>query len=102
MKFSYIESQIELQDSLWQIFSEPEEITLMNIDRLSFIQLPIANEVGSFQTIWVDLSKEVKKEGRQVTSFPSLFGDISGLKDFFNFLIILTISGAQAKMYQFN
>ena len=53
-------------------------------------------------TIWVDLSKEVKKEGRQVTSFPSLFGDISGLKDFFNFLIILTISGAQAKMYHFN
>ena len=43
MKYSYIESQIELQDSLWQIFSEPKEITLMNVDRLSFIQLPIPN-----------------------------------------------------------
>ena len=34
VKYSYIESQIELEDSLWQIFSEPTEITLLNVDRL--------------------------------------------------------------------
>ena len=74
----------------------------MNIDRLSLLQLPIPNEEGSPLTFWIDLSKEVNIEGRQVTSFPSLFGDISGLKDFFNFLILLLIGGAQAKMYHFN
>ena len=37
-----------------------------------------------------------------MTSLPSLFGDISGLKDFFNFLIVLFIGGFQTKMYHFS
>ena len=37
-----------------------------------------------------------------MTSFPSLFGEISGLKDFFNFLIVFAIGGLQTKMYHFN
>ena len=34
IKFNFVESQIKLEDSLWQIFSEPREITLLNIDSL--------------------------------------------------------------------
>ena len=37
-----------------------------------------------------------------MTSFPVLFGDISGLKDFFNFLIVLAIGSFQTKMYHFS
>ena len=35
-------------------------------------------------------------------SFPTLFGDISGLKDFFNFLILIVIGSFQTKMYHFD
>ena len=37
-----------------------------------------------------------------MTSFPSLFGDISGLKDFFNFFIVFAIGGLQTKIYHFS
>ena len=102
LRFTFIESQIELEHSLWQIFSEPEEITLLNIDPLSKTELPIRGPDDSYSTYLLDLSKIVKIEKRQVTSFPSLFGDITGLKDFFNFLIVIAIGGSQAKMYHFN
>ena len=80
-KFTLIESRISLEVSVWQIFSEAEEFSLLNVDRLSKTQYPFPNEAGSPLTYWFDLSKIVYKEGRKVTSFPSLFGDISGLKD---------------------
>ena len=102
IKMSFVETRIELEDSLWQIFSEPREISLMNVDALSRLELPLPNEPGSPLTFWFDMSKQVQKESRQVTSFPSLFGDISGLKDFFNFLIVLAIGGFQTKMYRFS
>ena len=54
---SFIETRIELEDSLWQIFSEPKVITLMNVDILSKTILPIPNEPGSPLTYWFDLSK---------------------------------------------
>ena len=101
IKFNYVESQITLEDSLWQIFSEPQEITLLNIDLLLRTEFTMP-DMTSHLTYYFDLSKEVYREGRQVTSFPSLFGDISGLRDFFNFLIMLAISSSQTKMFQFN
>ena len=57
IKLSFVETQVELEDSLWQIFSEPKEITLMNVDPLQRIVLPIPNEKGSPLTYWLDLSK---------------------------------------------
>ena len=57
---------------------------------------------NAFFTYWFDLSQEIRVEGRQVMSFPTLFGDISGLKDFFNFLILIVIGSFQTKMYHFD
>ena len=54
---AFIETRVELEDSLWQIFSEPEELTLLNIDNLSRIVLPLHNEPGSPLTYWFDLSQ---------------------------------------------
>lgn len=53
-------------------------------------------------TYWFDLGQEIKIEGRQVTSFPVLFGDISGLKDFFNFFIVLVIGSFQSNAFKFD
>ena len=64
IKLSFVETRVELEDSLWQIFSEPKEITLMNVDRHERIVLPLKNEPGSPFTYWFDLSKEIKKESR--------------------------------------
>ena len=63
IKYSYVESQIELEDSLWQIFSEPTTITLLNVDRLQKITFPYP-DATSAMNFWFDLSKEVHKEGR--------------------------------------
>ena len=70
VKFSLVETEIELEDSLWQIFSEPLEIQLLNLDRVSRTEFPVPNQVGSPVTYWLDLSKELYKESRQVTIFP--------------------------------
>ena len=48
------------------------------------------------------MGKEIKIEGRQVVSFPALFGEISGMKDFLNFLIFFVIGGLQKKAFQFD
>ena len=57
--------------------------------------MPMPGESNSARTYLFDLGQEVRIEGRQVISFPALFGDISGLKDFFNFLIFFIIGGLQ-------
>ena len=77
-------------------------ITLLNLDKQSKLELPMPNEPGSMLSYWFELGQKMSIEGRQVTSFPVLFGDISGLKDFFNFFIILVIGGSQARMYDYN
>ena len=97
-----LESKVSLEDGYWQLFTEPEELTLLNINMSSKFKLPLPNEKGSPWTLWLTLSKELSIEGRVVTSFPVLFGDISGLKDFFNFLIVFVIGSSQAKFYQYD
>ena len=64
--------------------------------------MPIPSEDNALFTYWFDLGKEISIEGRTVVSFPQLFGDLSGIKDFFNFFILFIISSPQAKMYDFN
>ena len=53
-------------------------------------------------TMWFNLGKTISIEGRVVKSFPELFGDITGLKDFFNFIIVFVIGRFQAKFYSFD
>jgi len=53
-------------------------------------------------TMWFALGREVSIESRVVTSFPAMFGEIVGLRDFFNFIIIFVIGGMQSKFYQFD
>lgn len=50
-------------------------------------------------TIWFALGYSLNIQDRTVKSFPVLFGDISGLKDFFNFFVFFLIGGIQTKLY---
>ena len=53
-------------------------------------------------TYWLSLGKTISMEGRRVTSFPALFGYVTGLNDFISFLIVLVIGSSQAKAYHYN
>ena len=75
---------------------------MLNLDRLSKITFPFNPPDGGLLNLWFELSQEIHIESRKVTSFPVLFGDISGLKDFFNFLIVFVIGSSQTKMYHYN
>ena len=39
-----IEHQVSLQDSLIQILTEPEELRMLNMDRLSVLDIPLGVE----------------------------------------------------------
>ena len=100
--YDLVESQVELEDNTFQLFTEPEELTLLNIDSNSRFEFALAPEDDSPYTVWINVGKTVSVEGRVVKSFPELFGDITGLKDFFNFLIVFVIGGLQTKLYSFD
>ena len=91
-----------LEDSYWQLFTEPEELKLINYDHISKIEFPIPPEDGSPLNIWFSLGSKVNIEGRTVTSLPALFGEIVGLRDFFNFIVVLFIGSSQAKFFKYD
>ena len=102
-KINYLdvtESRVTLQDSYFQLFSDSEEqLTLLNIDPRSEIQVPLPTEHPF--TLWISLGNEVVIEGRVVTSFPQLFGDVTGLKDFFNFLIVILLGSSPTRYFNY-
>lgn len=100
--FELIESRISLQDSLLQLFSEPEELKLINVDLTSELKITLPPEHDSHFTYWLTLGKKVSVESRVVTSFPALFGDIVGLRDFFNFIITLLIGSMQTRIFKYD
>lgn len=66
------------------------------------LKLALAPEDESPFTLWLTLGTTVSVESRVVTSLPALFGEIVGLRDFFNFIIVLAIGSSQAKMFKFD
>ena len=92
-----------MQDSYLQLFSSSEkDLTLLNIDPYSEIEIPLASEDKSTFTLWINLGNEVSIEGRVVTSFPQLFGDLTGLHDFFNFLIVILLGNSRVRFYNYD
>ena len=68
--YDMIESRVTLEDSTFQIFTEPQELTLLNIDKHSKFDFAMPTEDNSPFTIWFHLGKQVSIEGRVVKSFP--------------------------------
>ena len=72
---------------------------MLNIDPHSESQVPLPSEHPF--TLWISLGSEVVIEGRVVTSFPQLFGDVTGLKDFFNFLIVILLGSSPTRLFNY-
>ena len=82
--------------------TEPEEFTMVNLDRLTKLSLPMPPSPGSFREYWVDLSTEIKIEKRVVNSFPSLFGEVGGINELLATLVLLLIGMFQANAFIFD
>jgi len=82
--------------------TEPEEFSMINLDRLSKINLPFPPDADSIINYWIDLSQEVKIEKRVVTSLPSLFGEAGGLNDFLGSFVFLFVGQLKAKAFTFD
>ena len=98
-----IEHQIALEDSLIQIMTEPEEFSLLNLDMNSYIYFQRNNlPEAVFTQYRFDLSQKIIIEKRQVTSLPTLFGDLGGLYEFIATIAITLIARIQAKSFAFD
>ena len=68
--YDLIEAQVELEDNTFQLFTEPETLTLLNIDSNSRFEFAVSPEDESPYTVWINVGKTVSIEGRVVKSFP--------------------------------
>ena len=101
-RYQIVEHRVSLQDSLLQLMTEPEEFTMVNLDRLTKLSLPMPPSPDSFREYWVDLSTEIKIEKRVVNSFPSLFGEVGGINELLATLVLLLIGMFQANAFIFD
>ena len=63
-RFSYNEHQIELQDGIIQLYGEPKELTLLNIDRSTQVKTSYVGGGPVMLQMVFDLSQTIKKERR--------------------------------------
>jgi len=75
---------------------------MLNLDRLSGLDIPFPPEEGARHAYYIDLSTEIRVEKREVLSLPSLFGEIGGLNDFLATIIVFLIGTFQAKAFSFD
>lgn len=100
--YSLIEHQIALEDSLIQIMTEPAEFSLLNLDLNSYLTFTGRLPEAVFTQYRFDLSQKIIVEKRQVTSMPTLFGDLGGLYEFIATIAITLIGRIQAKSFAFD
>ena len=55
IRYNFLEHQISLQDRLLQLFTEPDKFSLLNIDRLSALAVPLAIDEDAYYTYLLDL-----------------------------------------------
>lgn len=73
--------------------TEPEEFSLLNLDLNSYISLAWNSMPEPVFTQYrFDLSQKTIIEKRQVTSLPTLFGDLGGLYEFIATIAITLIA----------
>ena len=86
-----------------QIMTEPEEISLLNVDKNSYIDLEWKSMPSDSLTHYrFDMSQTIKIEHRKVLSIPSLFGELGGLYEFLATIIVTLIGGIQSKFFAFD
>ena len=87
-------------DNVLQIYSEPTEFSLLNVDKNSYREMPIMSSGEDLLLGFIiDLSNEISIEKRIVTNFPSLFGDIFGLYELMATIAIFIVGSIPAKLH---
>ena len=80
--------------------TEPEEFSLLNLDKNSLITIePKSYDDSLVTTYRFHLSQTIKVEKRQVTSLPALFGDLGGLYEFLATIVMTVIGSYQTKAF---
>ena len=90
-----MEHKVILQDSLMQILTEPEELTILNLDESRQPTSKNKLDDNIIMHCFFDLSKKIQVEKRIVTSLPQLFGDLGGLYGALATISLLLISRYQ-------
>ena len=93
--YRFVEHKVSLEDSLAQISTEPNEFSMLNLDKLDNGEVPIGIDDDALITFLFDLSQRVKIEKRVVTSIPALFGELGGLNDFLATIVVILIGNLQ-------
>ena len=83
--------------------TEPEEFSLLNLDKNSLLTVAQkTNDDSLVSTYRFNLSQTIKVEKRQVTSLPALFGDLGGLYEFLATIVMTVIGSYQTKAFTFD
>lgn len=85
------------------MMTEPQEFSLLNLDRNS--EVTFQNDYMPdpfFKQFRFDVSQTVVKEKRQVMSWPVLFGELGGLYEFLATISVFFIGCFQAKAFLVN
>ena len=79
--YSFVEQRITLEDSLFQIRSDPAKFELLNLDK-RVLEVTYPQRKNYLALFNFGLGQEVKVEQRRVLSIPVLFGSVVGLQSF--------------------
>jgi len=87
-------TEVSLQDRIWQLFTEPEEFTMLNFDTESFKQSgasTLPTDKPNYYSLVIERNALKKIQKRVVYDLLTMFGDIGGIQDFiyltFSFLV---------------
>ena len=98
----FVEYRISLLDDLFQVLTDAQTFTVLNFDETSIEFSGDLEDDNILFTYLFDLDFEIKIQKRIVNTLPDLFGSITGVEAFFEFLIVIFIGATPAKNYLFD
>ena len=93
LRIRIVEHQVSLQDSLFQLLTESEDFSMLNLSTQNLYQMNMDLSKDAYFTFIIDLSQEIRIEKRTVIDFLNLFGEIGGFKEVLILLIAISLSG---------
>ena len=95
----YTETQVTLQDNLWQYFVEPKEFSFLKLQNSAGVPSYI-NSGGSIFTLYFELDQEVVIAQRTVKDAVALFGDLGGFSGFLITFLAIGIGSIPSKSFE--
>ena len=99
MRFSFVETRVQLADSLFQLFDEPRDFSILNLDKASKNVAKFPRRGNILSEFVFDLSNNIRIEKRQVRSIPELLAELGGLYQTFAIMCIFLIDRYRSKFF---